>query len=143
MTQTRTQTYSLAILDVLPSTFADIRRRLLAAGYEDTINDLVGQINMNGLAIEARPEPPERNALDVYQKARDGLYVTTLGPDDPRYSAEIERVTAAFKRDALLHVGLHDHPKCDEIYAFAVRSDENAEPLLILWALDRIAGFMR
>jgi hypothetical protein len=136
-----TQSFTLALLPVLPSTYEDIRQRLAATGYDEALYP-TGQIDMTGLALMVREEP-ERDKLDVYKNAKAGRYKAAIAEGQPGWSVEVSRVTEDFKRDALLHVGLHDHPHKDAIYEFALRVGEGGDPLVILWTLERLASFIR
>ncbi len=48
-----THTYTYAICQVKPTTFAEIRDKLAAAGYQDQFHEDGTVIDMHGLAIEA------------------------------------------------------------------------------------------
>jgi hypothetical protein len=55
---TRTHTYTYAVLEVDAATYDDIKRRLLAAGYEHAIGndaDHVETIDMHGIALQSSP----------------------------------------------------------------------------------------
>jgi len=55
--QTMTHTYTLAMLEVSPSTHEDIKKRLEAAGYHHAIDPENGRIDMTGIALLPMREP--------------------------------------------------------------------------------------
>lgn len=59
-----THTYTLAMLEVLPSTHEDIRKRLEAAGYHHAIDPENGHIDMTGIGLLPMREP-EATTLTV------------------------------------------------------------------------------
>jgi len=105
-------THTLATLEVLPSTYADIQSRLFAANYDHAIDVGRGTIDMTGIMLMQQPSS-DKTVNSVYQR---------------------------FKVDALQHVGLHDHPKRDDIWKFAL--GQSGDPLIVLWALEHIASFI-
>jgi len=52
-----THTYTLAKLEVLPSTYADIKSRLLAANYDHAIDDSEEMIDMTGIGLSVAEDP--------------------------------------------------------------------------------------
>jgi hypothetical protein len=128
-------THTLATLQVLPSTYAEIRDRLTRGGYDVEL-PLTGLLDLSGFALEARPERISSVHDDIEKKLRTDYYY------DPITESH---VSAWFKRDALQHVGLDDHPKADEIFAFASTVGMMAQTDMAantLRALQQIAAFM-
>jgi hypothetical protein len=127
-------TNTLAALQVLPSTYAEIRSRLERAGYADHFFTGMNMIDMTGIALEPRPARVLTTDDDVRQKLREGHYDDFAPPH-----------AALFRRDALRFVGLDDHPRANLIFAFA-SSVGLMTPTDIagttLAALEQIAAFM-
>ena len=128
-------TNTLATLQVLPSTYAEIRDRLARGGYDVELPG-TGLLDLSGLALEARPSLVQSSHDDIERKLRSDYYYD---------STSESHVSSWFKRDALQSVGLDDHPKADEIFAFAwtvgvmAQNDVAANTLR---ALQQIAAFM-
>lgn len=137
-----TYTHTFALIEVSPSTYLDIRRRLGNAGYQDQIHD-DDVLDMHGIGIRPQPDRIIARQDDIYRKIRDGNYNVPNAND----KEVISTVTEHFRRDALLYVGLDGHPRADEIYAFACRIGSAggplSGPLTTVWALEQIAAFLR
>ena len=54
---THTQSYSYALLDVTPATFAELEEKLTAAGYGHAIHERDGRmvIDLSGIAVREEP----------------------------------------------------------------------------------------
>jgi hypothetical protein len=56
-------TYTYALLEVLPETYADVRSRLEMAGYSHAFHEEA--IDMHGLALVSKIKPPEGHRRDA------------------------------------------------------------------------------
>lgn len=125
-------THSYALLEVLPSTWHDVRKRLETADYGHAFHD--NAIDMHGIALIEMHRPPHEGE-SIYARIDRGAY------DYPVNDATGEVDTSAserFKRDALHFVGLLDHPKAAEIFDFCTGLVAHID-----LDLDETAGIMR
>lgn len=136
-------THTYALLEVLPSTWRDVRKRLEQADYDHAFHD--NAIDMHGIALIEMHRPPYEGE-NLYARIDRGEFdfaVYTSGEVD---TATLEN----FKRAALHCTGLVDHPKADEIFDFcsvhAVRADElvgREYQTKLVRLLETIASFMQ
>lgn len=124
-------THTYALLEVLPSTWADIRKRLERAGCDHAFHD--NAIDMHGLALITM-NPPSEERESIFNKIDQGHYKATA--DEDRESA-IKR----FKKDALQRVGLDSHPNAEKILEFCDTQVGTFDQYARL--LEQIASFMQ
>lgn len=105
-----THTYSL--LEVLPSTWHDVKKRLEQADYGHAFHD--NAIDMHGIALIEMHRPPYEGE-NFFVRIERGDYDYPVNDD----TGEVDTtVTERFKRESLHFVGLTDHPKATEIFDF-------------------------
>jgi hypothetical protein len=136
-------THTYALLEVLPSTFHDVRKRLEQADYGHAFHD--NAIDMHGIALTEIKRPPYEGE-NLYAKINRGDFdfpVDNAGEVDTT-------IMESFKRAALHRTGLIDHPKADEIFDFcsiqAVHADEQVGrqyQTKLVRLLETIASFMQ
>lgn len=105
-------THTYALLEVLPSTWHDVHKRLEQADYDHAFHD--NAIDMHGIALIEMHRPPYEGE-SIYVRIERGDYDYPVNDDTGEVDATvIER----FKLEALHFVGLADHPKSIEIFDF-------------------------
>ena len=83
-----TSTHTLATLEVAPSTYEDVKKRLLAADYGHTIDSHTGHIDMTGIALAmsatAFTAEEVTEGLDALSNAmaQNGIIVVDLDDDE-------------------------------------------------------------
>jgi hypothetical protein len=105
-------THTYAFLEVLPSTWHDVRKRLEQADYVHAFHD--NAIDMHGLALIEMRRPPYEGE-SIFARIERGDYDYPI--DDVTGEVDTNAIER-FNREALHFVGLTDHPKATEIFNF-------------------------
>lgn len=106
-------THTYALLEVLPSTWHDIRKRLeKEPDWHVAFHDNV--IDMHGIGLIEMHRPPYEGE-NIFTRIERGDYDYPVNDS----TGEVDTsVTERFKREALHFVGIADHPKATEIFDF-------------------------
>lgn len=59
--------HTYVVLDISPAAYNEIKRKLVAAGYDHTFHEDV--IDMHGIAVKAQPPYSYRNAVEQFRFA--------------------------------------------------------------------------
>lgn len=86
-THTYTHTHTYVLLQVGAITYKEIRDKLIAAGYEDAIDEKDGTIDMHGLALQL---PPINELVKDHVEALEQSFMSITEPEKEPYDDEAD-----------------------------------------------------